>query len=412
MRWLACVPLVLGASGCVDDAAPDPMPEPETGTIRLGTYLAGVEVVAINPDGTAVRAQTAEIGYTEMTVQAGASVVALNPDQLDAPYEVWAILGVQPGDFLSFGSDPGFVLGAETAAMTVTFPSVAGAAGYVAMSYCRTETIAAPATSVTIHQFEGCAPVVASELNLIAHDGNGTLLAHGAIPLGFSSGGTVSLADWDEPTRLRFYARELPPIVTRAEMVATARSYTSSGWSSPASAVTPSDGVVSFITPWADELVENVEARATFITDAGQIQTTVDGLSSATAHSFVDAAELPWITAIAVDVGASTVAVTAEGTRLPDSTWLDVSYLDEPSGLSYRWRVVAPPVTEGSNTFQLPVLPAPFDGINLAERHHPEAVVTLVDDPGRDGYDEVREARPFRSDDPMRFSGWSVPADR
>jgi hypothetical protein len=409
MRCLAGVPLLLLASGCVDDDGPDPMPEPDTGTVQISTYgsaadppggKAGVEVIAINPDGTTTSVTTAEIGYSVLTIVEGASVVALYPDQLDEQYELWAFLGVEPGDVLEFGDPFRDEIGVETADMTVTFPSVPGATGYVAMDHCRTQSAAAPATSVTIHQFEACQPAY-GEVRLVAHDETtGAVLAHGSVRLSdFVPGGTVELTAWETPPEIVLDARGLPASVTRAEMLLSVTP--SHGWTAGSPALAPSGGVATWTTPWVPW---GSEARLTLVTDQGKTQTTLDGFDgSALSYMFMDVAELPWLTAVEVDAGASRIVVTAPEGRRTDSTWLRVS-IDGPQ--PYRWLVVAPPVAGGFNTFELPALPPPLDGANLDGGRVTEVVATLVDYPFWDGYDEVRGAPAYASYDAVRLSEW------
>jgi len=412
---LACLLLVACGGGGDAPGGPDagdPDADLPSGTIAVTAYgsfedPAGpkpdVDIVAINPGGSSSTARTGPDGTAELTIVAGASVVAMYPDQFNGEYEVWAVLGAAPGDELVFGDPSRRLVGAETDSMTVTFPAVAGATGYFVHGECRLATVAAPATSVTIHHFTDCAPA-SQDLVLFAYNGaTGALLGYGAMPdTPFTADGSVALASWEAPGSLTLEAAGIPDDVIRAEMLAVMATPDGLGYPRSSSDLVPSGGAVSWTTGFAP-LGDAAEVRLSLITSEGQTQHTSDVIDAATTtHTFTDVAALPWVVDVGGDAATSTIEATTAGGRAPDATVIAVDLFN---GQNYRWLVVAPPPSGDDASFTLPRLPSPFDGANLdSDGAAGDVYVTLLDVLDAAGYDELRQRSPVSA---FRGARWS-----
>lgn len=388
-----------GGGGAGTDADPD-APTPPVGNISITTYGSnsdpsglkpGVDIVAIDPDGSTSTATTGPEGTTTLTIAAGASVSAMYPDQFDGRYEVWTVLAAEPGDELVFGDAERIEYGVPTADMDVTVPSIAGGYAYFVYGACGGESVAAPMTTITIHQFANCEPAT-QDLFLVATNVNNDILGYGVLPATpFTAGGSVALTAWLPPGSLALDAAGIPPQVNRASMLAAMRLPSGPGHVQGELDLAPTGGSVSWTAP-SPPVGDAIEVRLTLVTLEGPTQWTSDVIdAAATSHTFADVAALPWVSEIVVDPATSSLSFTAAGGRAPDATWLSFSYAPEEFGQYYEWLVVAPPTTDGANTITIPTLPAPFDGANLvASGSSSDAFVSLLDFVGADGYDDAR----------------------
>src|SRR5688572_19112112 len=139
----ACVSLGLLLAAC-DSWSEEPLP---SGAVTVTTYggfseapgpKAGVELFAIDPDGTARTATTDAYGEAELTVVAGGSVVAMYPDQGEfGQLEIHAVLGVEPDDSIAFGDSDPLDRGAIEGQLSIAIPALAGAASYSVTTPCQ-----------------------------------------------------------------------------------------------------------------------------------------------------------------------------------------------------------------------------------------------------------------------------------
>src|SRR6185312_7493234 len=95
-------------------AGPDPDAGGPPGPVTVTTFYdgstddrgpqRGIDVLAIDPDGTTRATQSDASGHAELDVVAGGSVVAIYPAMYGGS-DVTAVLSVVPGDDLVFGDD-------------------------------------------------------------------------------------------------------------------------------------------------------------------------------------------------------------------------------------------------------------------------------------------------------------------
>jgi hypothetical protein len=364
------------------------LPDPPYG------IASGVDVVAIDPDGTSRATVTDDAGSASVSVAPGGSVAALYQGEHGPTVQM--VLGAEPGDSLTFGYPPaGPDHGTDLGTMTVDAPTVAGATHYVVLSSCARGDASLPPVTLTV--YADCPAT--DDLVVYASNGNAFdgLLGYAVLPAeAIADGGSATVGAWQTPSSLSLSVDDLPPDALNYFFLAAA--------------YVGSDPGGSILTGTGDLPTSGASATTTLhwapIGDSSQVllwTNSFDGQAEivdpiapdATSHEFAMNG-IPWITDVSLDLDTSTMRVTVGGDYAFDRT--DLTFNARMSdGLPVRWELTAPPATTaGETAVTFPTLPEPFTSLNPASLFDPSISrpgATLTDYVSIDGYADAR-ARP------------------
>lgn len=171
------------------------------------TPQAGVVVVAVQPDGTVGTPATTDAeGKAVVEIVEGAAVTAVYPEDTNNERQVTTIVGVKPGDSLTFGDNyyqpP--ITGGTSGQIDASWDPVAGATYYYTYTPCGGRYTGIPATSAQLFVYDYCQTPTAPIL-YAAYDNTG-FLASAYIPAAdFTPGTSLPVPTWTpEATTLNY----------------------------------------------------------------------------------------------------------------------------------------------------------------------------------------------------------------
>ena len=395
-----------GSSGGVGDAGDDSAagdglgPDELTVTTRtrcctgvLGEPAPGIEIIAIDPDGTTRMATTDGAGNATLAVERGASVTAVYA--LGSYFYLSTFVAVAPGDHLEFG-EGGASWGEVTASMRASYP-VSSAQTVVVYHACGPGAGGGGAGSnfASIDRWDRCAPA-SVDLHYVGYDASSSLIEWGvqqSVP--FVGGGTTTLASWKPPRQLRVTAQNLPPEVSRVALTGMVRGADGHAvypiGNLAIASGPPSGGMFVRDLPLGDGGAGMWSIVGSSRTGYGDQVATADLAATATVHVEPAPVTLPWSGAIALDPATQHVTWPRDGSGTYDGAYLRATWIVPSSGgdESYAWTLVVPPDRDAE--LDLPRLPAayarylPPAGVALALEGERWDFATVAD------YDELRQ---------------------
>jgi hypothetical protein len=386
------------AAGCGEvvphtDAAP-PVPDASTvGPITVDTYsrppgtpgqrVSGIDIIAIDPDGTVNTAVTVG-GTATLVIEAGASVTAVYRNDRGAV--LFSFLAAAPGDHLVFGEQ--FAAdGPVTGTMTASFPSVASS--YQVHHACGAARADQPATTVRIDRLDACARNP-QDLLYLGLDAAGGLTVWGfGNDVPFTNGGSTSLPNWQGPGAFTIMFTGVPAGVSVAAQIQSVVNGVPGYFAfDPEGAV--NNGAYSLTRPWPPAGDAVVGAARFDAPQGSQFRTEALPVST-TSWSVNNPVALPWLTTVAFDPGARRVTWSQQGSQPYDAVLAMTQYTRrEPAG-EFRWFVIAPAGGDGSSSIELPELPAAFGAYAPLASDTAAGDVMLWDYSQAAGYDQTRQ---------------------
>lgn len=409
-------------AGPESDASPVDAEVVVAGDVTVTTYTrdfdgvytpavrAGVTVVAINPDGTVADTGTSDAtGNVTLTgVLPGAAVSAVYEDPNDQ--DLVTVLGVKPGDHLTFGErNNNYDSSGAAATATINFTNttdtyytyVYGPCGYNIV-YGNT------ATTITYSQYDGCQTDPA-DLLLFQIASPSYLPVRQIVLRDVAFGDNVTIdagATWTVPNDMTFGAHGLIDQVNYVNLnvtpiLAGLPTYGAGEGNAPV------DNAISMLRPvfsGSDNLITSVSMERSGNLGQQERYELLPATASATTVD-VDVEEIPWIGEISAS-GAGQVAVWPQiGAEPYDGGIASIywsRYVPDDGGEGgtnsyFSWTVYVPP---GVTAYQwdavpdaiAPYVPTTDDSVNID--------LTLVDFPGVDGYDAFRAVPEWQAYNP------------
>jgi hypothetical protein len=361
----ACKPVAGAPDALIEfDAAPDPPDASPIGEITVATYtrcctnpdqvVGGIDIIAIDPDGTVNTAVTDGAGAARLTIHTGATVTALYRDVMGG--QLFTFAGVQPGDVLTFGEK--FAAGSTNlGSMTANFPATAQT--YRVYSKCGSDSATSPATSTTITVYDDCDGP--QDIEYLGFDAMGNLTRFGGQSgVNVAPGGSTTLGAWQNATSFTMTFNGVPDTLNVAAQIQGVLNETP-GFFIYVPMGTPVGGTYSFTRPWApigDRIIggarfDNAGVGSQFFSEGMPVNTTQWVIN--------DPITLPWMTGVTYDAATRTASVTLEGAGAYDGTLILLQYDRVTPMGEYRWAIFAPPGQAGPNAIVLPDLPTALD---------------------------------------------------
>ncbi len=369
---LASVALLAGLAGCGEvvtlaDAAPDAVvydanTTPDVavaGTVKVTVYdngapAANVPVVFLNADGSVVLStKSSGTGTAMAEMVAGGSVTAVVPR--GANFQLTTVLDVAPGDDIAVGPEANDTANAGN--FTVT-DIPAAYSGYSTTVYgpCGSTGLPANATSATLPLTNNCKDS-STDLLIVQRSGDATysILKPNVMFRGGQSA-SVTGQEWRYDSPMTASIIGMPIDLTSASIERTTGP--SSGFRETATfTVGQATGAVSVPSPQATSAFMTVSLGRT----DGQLQQRerIAGQS----HTYgVDATTLlPWMSAVAIDLGAGKVTWSQPTPGGGDIMAVIVGY--KRATVNYTWIVFGP---ASLSELTLPTLPADAGEVNPA----------------------------------------------
>ncbi|MCE9577867.1 MAG: hypothetical protein K8W52_32330 [Deltaproteobacteria bacterium] len=359
-------------------------------TDAVGTLIAGVPVIAVQPDGTALPTVTTDAsGVAALTgVQLGATITAIY-DTTEGP-DLVTVVGVKPGDHLEFGEKFTPTTTGVEGTMTLTFPDN-GAYYFQAFTPCGAPGITGPATQLTLFQYTYCQTPTADIL-LVAYDTSFNVIASARLhATPYTNDITASVSAWTPGITLTPTLTGLTADTTYVSMVAN----------SIADTVYYNDNVYpDYATGTASapiQLPAGTDRIALSVSESrtGDVGSHVEGRSLAPAATTAAIAsnQLPWLGQTTVSGAGSVAQWIQVGTGAYDGAvaYANWSRFDATADTTvyYSWTLVLPPGISSYSWAGAPAaladyLPGLGDSVN--------GDVILVDLTDATGYDGLRAA--------------------
>lgn len=353
----------------------------------IGTPVAGVAVIAEDPDGTTRTAVSGADGVVTIEVADGGSITAVYRYDGQVAY-LYSFLDVSPGDHLRFGDGENdqSVAFPPTASMRVDFPDIPEATGYKVVSSCGWSYVDHPLTQASFDQTAACAPDQ-DDLYFYAYR-NGTVIDHGVLrDVTFAAGGEVALDAWAPATDLALDVTGLPLDASDATLAVTGIGR-GGALDSAFFEGAPAAGSFAHSFPWTPD-GDAVVGSAIASTPAGvQVRATRFAADASTA-TIADPIGLPWISGRAFDVANGTLSYQLDAEQDGDFTVGYISYATT-SFPSVYWRLYAPPSHAGANQLVLPATPEGFEDVDPVTSVTADGWLELRDLDSVDGYDAAR----------------------
>ncbi|MDX2089043.1 MAG: hypothetical protein SFX73_14395 [Kofleriaceae bacterium] len=366
-------------------------------TLTPGTVQAGVTVAVVQPDGTlgetGVSDAAGQVSFTN--VQLGASITAIYPEDADANTDISTIVGVKPGDSLTFGENyyqPQPAGQGSKSSVTVTWPDTynyyqvwAGACG----------SWGTYGGTAAFERKPGCdsatTPVV-----VVARDNNWDYVATAYLPAADFTGSTVNVESWT-PNRTDFavsISGVEAPMEVDFESVAA---YPHAHVGIYNSGAEPTNGTVS----------ANLTVSATAVATKtfaylwrGQLEGRQEVYSGGVSPLALTAPTLPWLSAAIVNIKTGKAGwFQTDGNADGAVFYLNWQHYDEGADLwrDYEWNLVLPPgltelELESPVTALAALLPDLVDDVDSPE-------VRLVDLSSTADYDAFRQLPEWRMTD-------------
>jgi len=352
--------------------------------VNPGQLVSGIDIVAIDPDGTVHTALTVD-GTATLEIYSGASVTAIYRPLTGGILST--VLGVEPGDHLIFGEQ--FLEGGAVAGtMTANYPALGGAASYNVFHRCGNEFASSTQLSVVLDRNASCDEPTQDLLYLAFETGNVLSRWGFQEDVAFVAGGSTTLATWLAPNSFTMTFNNVPDglnIAAQIQGVLNGRPsyfvFESDG--------TPVGGSYSFTRAWAPA-GDQFTGGARFDSPDG-MQFAGEALPINTTQWVLDdPITLPFLRATAFDQPSRTATVTLVGQGASDGLLVDLRY-DRPSEkATYTWTVFGPPAEDGEVAVVFPDLPAAFDGFEpqATDTFNPQGM--LWDYSQASGFDAAR----------------------
>jgi hypothetical protein len=356
-------------SGQPDIGAPDTGIPPEGAvTVQVLDFVlgprSGVRIIAGRTDGVMLEEVTTDgLGMAELDVPSGGTITAAIEDEFSGRYVFHAVLGVEPGDHLTFGEQRP-AASPSTQQLEITFDGAYPSANQHDLAFgCHLSTVRQPQTGAISIDYPppGCTATSSVTVLLTAYGDSGLLAYAGRVDVPISATGStaIDLSPWQTPSlpldvRVTNRPDHLGYAIGSAAMVGGQR-YVTAGRANYVS--TSSSVAETLLLPdFGDGLeivVQSGFGRYAQVTSRGPRVSTfsVDG-----ATDF-----LPPITAVEIEEGPDgrpefrrTTAATAADldATLIGLSWPDIGEIDAYA----RWQILIPP--DAPDTLRAPELPS------------------------------------------------------
>jgi hypothetical protein len=359
-------------------------------TDPAGTPVADIQVVSIQPDGSAGPSGTTDASgkVTLSGVLQGASITAIYPT--GDGYHLVTTLGVRPGDDLVYGEQYIADLSPGTGgSLTLDLPAYAGAAHYYVFTPCGSFTFTAAGT-LTVP--ENCT-IATGDLILFAYDASYNTIATGVLKdVPFTDGASVTLAAWT-PATAAFAATltGLPADVNNVAIYAAAvygdRDFYSSTYPTPDAG---SASAMMSVPADSDRLASWAEVHR--MAQVGRHEVYQGLAGDATSISLADP-QLPWLGQLLVNSAAQIGTWVQIGDQPYDAAvgFVSWSRFDAVNDVttSYDWTIEVPP---GLTMWTWASPPAALADYLPATSDNISGDLQLVDLSGVDDYDAARAA--------------------
>lgn len=367
-----------------------------TGPDPSGTLLADIQVLTVQPDGTAGPAGTTNASgdLTLTGVKQGASVTAIYP--LGNDFQLVTVLGVKPGDHVVLGDHYPQQFSASTGTMTVNFPTVANAAHYYGYTRCSQANVNdGAATAMTFATTCGNAT---ADMLLEAYDAEFTRIGYGTIRNApFTDGASATLAAWGPGANNNFTTSitGLAASVDNVYFTTFAQwndGYRNGGQDYYAQPEAGAASLAMTVPPGGDRVLAFAQLQQ------GQLQTgaqeTYRVLAGDATSATMTAPTLPWLGQVAINGAAKLAQWIPIGTGSYDAAIVFANWsrydAKTESTTYYYWTISVPPGQTSLSWAGLPTavadhLPTDTDSVS--------GDMQLVDLSNVADYDELR-ARP------------------
>lgn len=361
-----------------------------------GTLVAGVQVVVVQPDGSAGDSgQTDSSGTITLDdVQAGAAVTAIYTTS--DGYDIVTVVGVEPGDALQMGESyrPQY-FGNTTGNGTITFPTYPGTYYYQAQYQCTSTSVYdGAATSMTMYYYQDCQPTV-GDVVLSAYSPSYQMIASTIIRNASTvPGSTIAVSGWSSALSFTASATGLPEHVSEVrfyvqpvlgEFYPGGQNYYTSPEGGTATGTMGLPG-------GTDRISVMSELRRPG--DLGR-QRTWRGVSGSTTSTAFATNELPWVGPSYFSASAQRASWTQLGDEPYDGAIAHVGwYINSGSpdlfgapGNYRNWTIMLPP---GVTEWTWDQVPAALEPYVPQVGDAPYRELFLIDLADADGYAELR----------------------
>jgi hypothetical protein len=367
--------LFLAACGSSADTGADAQVQTTNATAIVANadgFVADVEVVFVNADGkVAAEGKTDATGRAYAVIEPGASVTA-TVDGLTT------VLGVNPGDTITFGRTTDATLGKDNGALAVKFQAAAGATKVDLVTSCSSVSGAASPLSLPVHS--DCTD--SGPLLAVASDATGVISYAVADGVLVKKGSYELKSAWKPADAITVSVSNSDPAVIGALKVQTA------------SEVGYAADVANFLPGAA---AESVKLKATLGEHAGYAlfvadkagthhQVELAPLAKDTTDVKLDLSKelLAWVTGVSYDATTRSAKVTTTAGDKGGVLQVDLAYG------SKAWHVFGP----SNGAVALPTLPASWAAREPAATDAVTGTAALIDVEG-EGYDTLHVLAPM-----------------
>jgi hypothetical protein len=355
-------------------------------TVVAGTPQAGVRIVVVRRDhSVGAMAMTDAQGKASVAVQTGDSVTAIYPEDADDSTDLTTILGVKPGDNLTFG-EANYVVGAAgtTGQINLSWPPVANAYYHYIYTPCGYYYAGGSDVSTTIDVYPYCqtptAPIV-----FVAYNSNGAIIASSYLPAAPFTPGTLPPITWTALAAPN-YALSVSGLDAAVDRV-----YFRASGAYPGQ-LEVTTGETSDIT--AGGATSNLTVPASAARTYGSMELERNGTNGrqryfqaqATAVAFTS--PMPWLNGAAYSPGdGQAVWLQTAGTYDAATIRFDWYRDDSKQSHYFNWNLIIPPGTTALDLGKPPVELAPYLPTST---DNVDAELVLIDLASAASYDDLR----------------------